>query len=125
MDREQPTVLVVEDTRDVREVLVQLLHRNGCATLVAANGQEALELLSAELPDLVLMDLSMPVLDGWDALTAIRQLPGRDRLPVVAVTAHATSHDRERALSHGFNAYVSKPLDFRQFLDVVHGFLRR
>ena len=125
MEREQPTVLVVEDSRDVREVLVHILRRNGFAVMAAANGLEALEQLREGLPDLVLMDLSMPVLDGWGTLTALRDLPGGRLLPVVAVTAHAMANDRERVLAHGFNAYISKPLDIRAFLGVVNAFLQR
>lgn len=85
----------------------------------ADNGPLALELAKTGKPDLVLMDLSMPQMDGWEALAELRKMPETAALPVIAVTAHALVGDRERALAAGFNAYVTKPIDDRELLAVI------
>jgi CheY-like chemotaxis protein len=112
-------ILIVEDSQDIRNVLMRLLQHNGYQVAVMSNGQEAVAYIRTQLPDLVLLDLSMPLLDGWETLKAIRALPGGGHLPVIAVTAHATASDRERVFAHGFDAYVTKPLEFRSFLETV------
>jgi two-component system cell cycle response regulator DivK len=119
------TILVAEDSNDIRDMLVRLLQRSGYHVCAATNGQEALAHLHQQAPDLVLLDLSMPELDGWQTAMAIRALPGGKQVPVVAVTAHAMTGDREAILAHGFDAYVSKPLDIRAFLDVITKILQR
>src|SRR5688500_11878569 len=112
-------ILVAEDARDIRDILARLLQHNGYHVNTAANGQEALASLQNELPDIILLDLSMPDLDGWKTLDAIRALPiGRD-IPIIAVTAHAMAGDRETILAYGFDAYITKPLNLRGLLDVV------
>jgi two-component system, cell cycle response regulator DivK len=125
MSDRQTTILVVEDSRDVRDVLIRLLQRSGYHVVAAINGQDALRHVQDQLPDLVLMDLSMPLMDGWKTLTLLREMPGGARLPVIAVTAHAMIGDREAVLAHGFDAYMSKPLDIRAFLDLVAQFVQR
>jgi CheY-like chemotaxis protein len=119
MEAKHATVLVVEDSRDVREMLVHLLQRSGCVVAQATNGLEAIEYVQAAMPDLVLMDISMPTLDGRQALSAIRRIAGGAMLPVVAVTAHAMSGDRERLLAQGFDGYLSKPIHIQSLLDMV------
>jgi two-component system, cell cycle response regulator DivK len=118
------TVLIAEDAPDIRDILARLLQRSGYRVIETSNGREALASLQAERPDVVLLDLSMPVIDGWDALSAIRAFPGGKQLPIVAVTAHAMVGDREAALRHGFNAYITKPLDLRSLLDLVKQLLQ-
>jgi CheY-like chemotaxis protein len=118
-------VLVVEDTADVRFVLAHMLERAGYRVLQANNGEQALGLLADRLPDLVLMDLAMPRLDGWSALARLRQLAGGAALPVIAVTAHAMPGDRERAIERGFDEYVTKPLDLPGLLALVARLLGR
>ena len=125
MSADRPTVLVVEDTADVRFVLAHMLERAGYRVLQANNGEQALGLLADRLPDLVLMDLAMPRLDGWSALARLRQLAGGAALPVIAVTAHAMPGDRERAIKRGFDDYVTKPLDLPGLLALVARLLGR
>jgi CheY-like chemotaxis protein len=125
MSQAAPKIMVVEDSPDVRAVMVRLLRYGGYDVIETVNGQEALARMREHEPALVLLDLSMPVMNGWMTLSAIRALPGGDRIPVVAVTAHAMTGDREAALKHGFDAYVTKPLDIHVFLDTVAKMLRR
>jgi CheY-like chemotaxis protein len=118
------TVLIAEDAADIRSILARILQKSGYRVIETKNGQEALASLQDEWPDVVLLDLSMPVVDGWKTLSAIRALPGGGQLPVVAVTAHAMVGDREAVLSHGFDAYIMKPLDLRGLVNVVQQLLQ-
>jgi CheY-like chemotaxis protein len=117
------TVLIAEDAADIRSILARLMQQSGYRVIETKNGQEALASLQNEWPDVVLLDLSMPVVDGWETLSAIRALPGGDQLPIVAVTAHAMVGDREAVLSHGFDAYIMKPLDLRGLVNMVQQLL--
>jgi two-component system, cell cycle response regulator DivK len=118
------TVLIAEDAADIRSILARLLQQSGYRVIETKNGQEALTSLQGEWPDVVLLDLSMPVVDGWETLSAIRALPGGAQLPVVAITAHAMVGDREAVLSHGFDAYIMKPLDLRGLVNMVQQLLQ-
>ena len=114
-------VLLVDDYADTREMLRRAVETCGCRVVEAANGQEAIELSQAERPDLILMDLNMPVLDGFNATLRIREYePTRD-VPVVAVTAYDTSEFRAAASAVGCTDYVVKPLD----LDRLSALLER
>jgi CheY-like chemotaxis protein len=113
------TILVVEDSQDVRELLVSLLTRSGYTVRSAPNGQTALALLQAGWPDLILLDLSMPILDGWQTLAAIRALPNGAQQKVAALTAHALPHEREEGLRRGFTASITKPIDIRGLLQTI------
>lgn len=105
-------ILVVEDNEDNREIFVFRLQQLDFEVLVASNGKEALEIASRSKPDLIFMDLRMPVMDGWEATRAIRQTEwGRD-LPVIAVTAHAMKEEREKALKAGCDEFILKPVDY-------------
>jgi CheY-like chemotaxis protein len=107
------TILIADDNALSRELMRELLESSGHAILEASNGREALELIRSKLPDLVFLDLQMPVQDGF---SVIRELRNDDRfrnLPVVAVTASAMLGDRERAISAGFDSYIAKPIDLR------------
>ena len=110
-------ILVVEDNDDNREILVYRLQRMGGYEVVAAsNGKEALEVASQAKPDLVFMDLRMPVMDGWQATHALRQTAWGKNLPIIAVTAHTMDADREKALQGGFTDYIPKPITDYSFL---------
>lgn len=113
------TVLVVENDVTNRRLMEQILGFAGYAVLVATNGLEALDLLGRVQVDVVLLDLSMPVLDGYQTTERIRQRPELADLPVVAVTAHAMSEDREQALRAGCTDYLSKPFRPNELLAVV------
>ena len=105
-------ILVVEDKEDNREIFVFRLQQLDFEVLVASNGKEALEIASRSKPDLIFMDLRMPVMDGWEATRALRQTEwGRD-LPVIAVTAHAMKEEREKALNAGCDEFILKPVDY-------------
>lgn len=103
-------ILVVEDNEDNREIFVYRLRQLGYEVLVATNGKEALEVALREKPDLIFMDLKMPVMDGWEATKALRQTEWGKDLPVVAVTAHAMEEEKRRALNAGCNEFIPKPI---------------
>jgi two-component system cell cycle response regulator DivK len=116
-------VLVVEDEEDNMNLFVQILHYHGCETLQARDGREAITVAQQELPDLILMDLSLPALDGWEATRAIKDIPDLAGIPVVALTAHAMVGDREKALDAGCDGYISKPIEVTAFFDELLGYL--
>lgn len=118
-------VLVVDDNELNREMCVAMLERHGYRTAVAQNGQEALEEVRRLRPALVLMDLSMPELDGHAATAAIRAEPAAAGVPIVALTAHALPSDRERAMASGFVGYLVKPLDADELVKTVASVLSR
>jgi len=108
------TVLLVEDTEDNRFMMRRLLEMSGYHVIEATNGEEAVRLAESERPDLILMDLSLPVIDGLAATRAIRKLAGCKDTPIVAVSAHDTSDFQGEALAAGCNSYITKPIDFSQ-----------
>lgn len=115
-------VLVVDDNDHNREYARQVLADRFEVSL-AVDGVDALEQIAAHAPDLLVLDLSMPRLDGWGVLARLRAAAATRELPVVACSAHAMSGDRERALAAGFNAYVAKPYRGRELIACVHSFL--
>jgi two-component system cell cycle response regulator DivK len=112
-------VLVVEDTYLNRVLTKKLLDHAGFQVIEATNGKEGVEKALAELPDLILMDLSMPVMDGFCALSEIRSHAACTHIPVIAVTAHAMFGDEIRILNAGFNAYIPKPIDIFHFIHQI------
>src|SRR3954462_4752401 len=109
-----PLVMLVEDFRDTREMMRRMLETQGCRVVEAANGQEAIELSQRGGLDLVLMDLNMPVLDGFNATLRIREYELTRDVPVVAVTAHDTAEFRAAASAVGCCEFVVKPLEFER-----------
>lgn len=103
-------ILVVEDNEDNREILVYRLRQLGFEILEASNGKEAIETASQAKPDLIFMDLRMPVMDGWEATRALRQTDWGKDMPVVVVTAHAMEEDRRKAINAGCNGFIAKPI---------------
>jgi CheY-like chemotaxis protein len=118
-------VLLVEDSEESRDGLSRYLRRKGYEILLAVDGRQAVDVARAEVPDLILMDLSLPVLDGWEAT---RQLKGgtetRD-IPVIALTAHAMAGDRERAFEAGCDDYDTKPIEFPRLLAKIESLLEK
>lgn len=104
-------ILIAEDNAVNRELLRELLEGRGYGVEEACNGQEALQMIAQSKPDLLLLDLSMPVLDGFATLRKIRETPAMASLPVVAVTAYAMRGDQEKTVEAGFDGYLSKPID--------------
>jgi len=104
-------ILVVEDNEDTREILLYRLKSMGDYEIqIATNGKEALEIATKSKPDLVIMDLKMPVMDGWETTRALRQTNWAKDLPIIALTAQAMENDEEKALDAGCNDYIAKPI---------------
>jgi two-component system cell cycle response regulator DivK len=118
-----PKLLVVEDNEESREGLSRHLKRKGFEVLTAADGQQAVGTAWAEAPDLILMDMSLPVLDGWEATRRLKADPLTRGIPVIALTAHAMAGDREKALEAGCDEYETKPVEFARLLDKVRALL--
>ncbi len=119
------TILVVENEVSNRLLIERVLSTRGYRCLSASNGREALEILDRELVDLILTDLSMPVLDGYQTTQLIRARPGMERVPIVAVTAFALSDEGEAARQIGCTEYLTKPFKPRQLLEVVDRLLAK
>lgn len=115
-------ILVVEDVDLNRDLLVQLLE-DDYEVITAADGEKGFEYAVQEQPDLVLMDLSLPVLDGWEATRRIKALPGMKDLPVLALTAHAMPGDEEKAKAAGCDDYLTKPIDEELLFEKLESFL--
>ena len=116
-------ILLVEDTPANLALATKILRAAGHEVLTAETGVAGIGLARESLPDLVMMDLGLPDIDGWAAIAAIRADAATRALRVVAFTAHAMAGDRERALAGGFDGYLSKPIDYETFADSVAGFL--
>jgi CheY-like chemotaxis protein len=121
----EPVVLVVEDFEDNRFMMRRLLEMSGYRVVEAVNGEQAVEAAVGERPDLILMDLSLPKLDGLAATRRIRQQDGLSQTPIVAVSAHDTTDFHADALAAGCNEYVTKPIDFDQLEALLKKLLQR
>ena len=113
------TVLLVEDTEDNRFMMRRLLEISGYRVVEATNGDEAVKLAEAEQPGLILMDLSLPIIDGLAATRLIRKLPKLAKTPIIAVSAHDTSDFLTEALQAGCNSYITKPIDFNELEQLI------
>jgi two-component system cell cycle response regulator DivK len=107
--RPRPLILIAEDFEDARELYCDYLEFSGYAVVTAANGREAIDLAIALIPDLILMDASMPVLDGWQATRALKVNPLTRQIPILALTAHAFDDARQEATEAGCDGFVTKP----------------
>ncbi len=116
-------VLLVEDNEMNRDMLSRRLERRGYEVVVAVDGEEGVARARAELPDLVLMDMSLPVLDGWEATRQLKAAPETKSIPVVALTAHAMAGDREKALEAGCDDFDTKPIDLPRLLGKIESLL--
>jgi len=117
------TILIVEDNEMNRDMLSRRLERKGYEVLIAVDGEKGLEVARANRPDLILMDMSLPVVDGWEAT---RRLKADDRLkeiPVIALTAHAMANDRDKALEAGCDDYDTKPIELPRLLAKIDALL--
>ncbi len=118
-----PTLLLVEDNEMNRDMLVRRLQRRGYEVAMAADGGQGMEMARSESPDLILMDMSLPVLDGWEATRLLKAAPETQFIPIIALTAHAMSGDREKALDAGCDDYDTKPVDFPRLLSKIESLL--
>ena len=107
-------ILLVEDNDMNRDMMSRRLQRKGHEVLMAADGMQAILMAESETPDLILLDMSLPVIDGWEAARRLKASPTTARVPIVALTAHAMAGDREKALAAGCDDYDTKPVDFPQ-----------
>ena len=121
----QPLVLVVEDFEDNRFMMRRLLEMSGYRVVEAVNGEQAVEIAANERPDLILMDLSLPKLDGLAATRRIREQDGAADIPIVAASAHDTTDFHADALAAGCNEYVTKPIDFDQLESLLKKLLEK
>jgi CheY-like chemotaxis protein len=112
-------ILLVEDNPENRDMLSRRLIRRGHALSFAVDGEEAVRIAQTELPDLVLMDLSLPIMDGWEATRRIKSDAATRHIPVIALTAHAMVGDRERAIEAGADEYDTKPVDIERLLGKI------
>jgi CheY-like chemotaxis protein len=119
------TVLLVEDTEDNRFMMRRLLEMTGYQVIEAMNGEEAVKLARSEMPQLILMDLSLPVIDGLAATRLIRKLPDLKATPIIAVSAHDTSDFQSEAIQAGCNGYITKPIDFNELEALIAELLSR
>jgi CheY-like chemotaxis protein len=111
-----PKILLVEDNAMNRDMLSRRLLRSGYVVAMAVDGREGIAMAQAERPDLILMDLSLPGIDGWEATRRLKSDDATRRIPVIALTAHAMSSDRQRAIAAGCDDYDTKPIDYQRLL---------
>ena len=121
--RTSRTIMVVEDYDDTRLLLKKVLEGLGYGVLEASNGQEAVDIAEREHPDLILMDLDLPILDGIAATQRIRQHSGLESVPIVAVTAYPMSYTHVKAFAKGCNEYMPKPIDMTELETVVNRYI--
>jgi len=120
-----PRLLLIEDNEANRDMLSRRLQRRGYEVIEAIDGQQGIERARTAAPDLILMDMSLPVLDGWEATRALKTDPKTAPIPIIALTAHAMATDREQALSAGCDDYDTKPVDLPRLLGKIETLLGR
>lgn len=112
-------ILIVEDNDMNLDMLTRRLERKGFTVIAARDGRAGVDTASRERPDLILMDMSLPVLDGWEATKAIKSDPATAEIPVIALTAHAMENDRDHAIAAGCDDFQTKPIDLPELLDKI------
>ena len=118
-------ILLVEDNEMNRDMLSRRLVRKGFEVVMAIDGEQAVALAQSELPDLILMDMSLPVIDGWEATRRVKAADATSNIPIIALTAHAMSGDREKTLKAGCDDYDTKPIEMPRLLEKIDALLRR
>ncbi len=116
-------ILIVEDNEMLQEILSERLSFRGYEVVIASDGEKALNAAGKEKPDLILMDMSLPILDGWEATRRLKADLNTQHIPVIALTAHALSGDREKSLAAGCDDYEAKPVNFSRLLKKMRTFL--
>jgi two-component system cell cycle response regulator DivK len=120
-----PRILLVEDNEDNRDMLSRRLMRRDYEVVIAVDGEQGVAMSRSEAPDLILMDMSLPVLDGWEATRRIKAEPDTQAIPIIALTAHAMSTDREKALEAGCDDYDTKPIELPRLLEKIEALLSK
>ena len=118
------TILIVEDNEMNRDMLSRRLAKRGFDVLTAVNGDEGVNVARSAAPDLVLMDMSLPVKDGWEAARELKATPETKHIPIIALTAHAMASDRDKALEAGCDEFETKPVELAQLLTKMETLLR-
>jgi two-component system, cell cycle response regulator DivK len=118
-----PKILLVEDNEMNRDMLSRRLQRRGYEIVVAVDGVQGVAMANVENPDLILMDMSLPIMDGWEATRSIKANTSTQSIPIIALTAHAMSGDREQALKAGCDDYDTKPIDLSRLLTKIEVFI--
>ena len=116
-------ILMVEDNEMNRDMLSRRLERKNFEVIIAIDGQAGVNMALSESPDLILMDMNLPVIDGWEATRQIKANPATKHIPIIALTAHAMAGDEQRALDAGCDDYDSKPVNFKQLLGKIEKFI--
>ncbi len=120
-----PTILLVEDNEMNRDMLSRRLQRKGHQVITALDGVQGVELAQSQNPDLILMDMSLPILDGWQATQQLKAAPETSGIPIIALTAHAMAGDREKCLAVGCDDYDTKPVEFSRLLGKIQALLEK
>ncbi len=120
-----PKILLVEDNEMNRDMLSRRLQRKGYEVVIAVDGQQAVTMASSESPALILMDMSLPIFDGWEATRRIKAADETRKIPVIALTAHAMAGDREKSLEAGCDDYDTKPIELPRLLEKMEALLNR
>ena len=120
-----PKILLVEDNEMNRDMLSRRLQRKGYEVVIATDGQQAVAMASSESPALILMDMSLPIFDGWEATRRIKAADETRKIPVIALTAHAMAGDREKSLEAGCDDYDTKPIELPRLLEKMETLLNR
>ena len=118
-----PKILLVEDNEMNRDMLSRRLARNGFEVAIAVDGGQGLAMATSEKPDLILMDMSLPVLDGWEATRRVKADPATKAIPVIALTAHAMAEDKEKCLAAGCDDFDTKPVELPRLLEKIKALL--
>jgi two-component system, cell cycle response regulator DivK len=116
-------ILIVEDNEMNRDMLSRRLKKKDFEVTMAVDGRQGIDMAHVEMPDLILMDLSLPEIDGWEAIRQLKSDNGTSRIPIIALTAHAMAGDRERAYQAGCDEYDTKPVDMNRLMEKINKFL--
>ena len=116
-------ILLVEDNELNYDMLSKRLTRKGFEIIIAVDGQQGIASAQEEIPDLILMDVNLPIIDGWEATRQIKALPTTQHIPIIALTAHAMVGDEQKSVEAGCDDYAIKPVDFPQLLAKIHAWL--
>jgi CheY-like chemotaxis protein len=120
-----PKILLIEDNEMNRDMLSRRLTKRGYAITVAVDGEQGLALVAHTAPDLILMDMSLPVIDGWAATRLLKAAPATAQIPIIALTAHAMDSDREKALAAGCDDFDTKPIELERLLGKIDALLKK
>ena len=118
-----PKILLVEDNEMNRDMLSRRLERRGYQVIIALDGEQGVSMAQSERPDLILMDMSLPVLNGWEAARQLKGAPETQAIPIIALTAHAMVGDREKAIEAGCDDFDTKPIELPRLLDKIEAVL--